>query len=179
MGSGGVGFPLGLRRLTGLKELGFLDPPAPPAACVVWESGVSTRERAVPSGASSHHSGRCVRPADARTGSNSVCAWMRGRRRGGGSVSVARALVVVARRRPAVPRRKRTVVVAGGQEEGRRKRARREGGACAHQVPRRCRSPTFRRSRKGAATRLCFRCTWKCERGRNAFGVSEKNADGD
>ena len=39
----------------------------------------------------------------------------------------------------------------------RKKEERAEGGGCARQVPRRCRSPTFRRSRKGVATRVCFR----------------------
>ena len=125
MGSGGVGFPLGLRRLTGLNELGFLDPPAPPAACVVWESGVSTRERAVPSGASSHRSGRCARRAAARTGSNPVCVYVGGRGRGGGSVSVARALIVVARRLPFEEENNAVVVVAGS---GRGKKEESAGG---------------------------------------------------
>ena len=105
-----------------------------------------------------------------------MCVYMGGRRRGGGSVSVACALVVVARRLPFEEEKRKVVVVVAvkKKEEGRER-----GRGGARQVPRRCRSPTFRRSRKGAATRLCFRCTWKCERGRNAFGVSEKNADGD
>ena len=101
-----------------------------------------------------------------------MCVYMRGRERGGGSVSVARALVVVARRLPFEEEKRKVVVVVAvkKKEEGRER-----GRGGARQVPRRCRSPTFRRSRKGAAIRLlrfgaCGGCTWKCERGRNVLG---------
>ena len=69
-------------------------------------------------------------------------------------MSVARALVIVARRLPFEEEKRKVVVVVAvkKKEEGRER-----GRGGARQVPRRCRSPTFRRSRKGAATRVCFR----------------------
>jgi hypothetical protein len=108
-----------------------------------------------------------------------VCVYMRGRERGGGSVSVARALVVVARRLPFEEEKRKVVVVVAvkKKEEGRER-----GRGGARQVPRRCRSPTFRRSCKGARLACVFGSTtcgrtWKCERGRNGLGEESKTCD--
>ena len=89
-------------------------------------------------------------------------------------MSVARALIVVARRLPFEEENNAVVVVAGS---GRGKKEESAGGGGAHPVPRRCRSPAFMRSRKGARLACVFGsttcgCTWKCETGRNVFGYA-------
>ena len=175
LGSGGLGFPLGLRRLTGLKGRGFLDPLAPPA--------VADARRADPRAGRPKRSiisSFCaMRTARRRSYSVKPCVCVHVEKQGacGGSVSVARGLVVGVRR--AVREEKSwSRGVTRREEEGRGARERaRERGGCAHLLGL---DGLGNRGDRADVRRLACQvdacgCAWNCERGRNGI-LSEKSA---